>query len=250
MATTGLIGKRNIEALELDLEAPDEIYAGVETLLRVRIANRRRFLPAFLIRAELDGYSTLLPYLPCAASDSATLLISFPHRGVQRFATIRVASAFPVAFFRRARALTLDGEVLVFPAPRPLAGPISGEGVKPRGESHSLARHGQQGEIARISDYTGAESLKRIHWKLSARHEELKVKELEDLASEPVMIDPEQLPGAGLEERLGSAVWLIARLLRAGRPVGLRLGALRIPPAIGRDQKLKLLRALALYGCA
>jgi len=100
--------------------------------------------------------------------------------------------------------------------------------------------------IAGIYDYTGTEPLKRIHWRLSARHDVLKVKELESDASEPVIIAPEELTGANWEERLSKAAWLIDRTLRSGRPVGLRLGKSLLAPGSGREHKLKLLRALAL----
>ncbi|MBE0599494.1 MAG: DUF58 domain-containing protein, partial [Desulfuromonadales bacterium] len=106
---------------------------------------------------------------------------------------------------------------------------------------------GYEGDVSRIGDYHG-EPLKLIHWKLSARLGELKVRELSGPTREPVLIDPSQLPGPGLEERLSCASYLVNRLQREGCPVGLRLGDSILPPEFGRAHRLRLLSALGRHG--
>lgn len=246
MASTGFAGKRNIEGYQLELDAPDEVYAGSKTLLTLRIANRRRFFPAFLLRVELDDAAVLLPFIPARSSGSVTLPYCPGRRGHNRIEQMRISSPFPVAFFVRRHTFVLDGDILAFPAPRPLPYLLSATGKEAHRPGPSSAQRGNQGVVAGIFDYTGNEPLKRIHWRLSARHDSLKVKELESDASEPVIIVPAELPGASWEERLSGAAWLIDRTLRSGRPVGLRLGSSLLAPGSGRDHKLKLLRALAL----
>jgi uncharacterized protein (DUF58 family) len=246
MASTGVAGKRNIEGYQLELDAPDEVYAGVATLLTLRITNRRRFFPALLLRVELGDAAVLLPYIPGKATGSVTLPYCPPRRGHNRIEHLRISSPFPVAFFVRSHTFSLDGDIVAFPAPRPLPYLLGAAGNEPQRPGSSSAQRGNQGVIAGIYDYTGSEPLKRIHWRLSARHDTLKVKELESDATEPVIIVPEELPGANREERLSGAAWLIDRTLRSGRPVGLRLGQSLFAPGNGRDHKLKLLRALAL----
>lgn len=246
MASTGFAGKRNIEGYQLDLTVPDEVYAGSETLLTLRISNPRRFLPAFLLRVELAGTSVLLPFIPAQNRGSVTLPYTPARRGHNRIDQMRISSPFPVAFFVRRQTFALDGDILAFPAPRPLPSLLSASGKAAHRPGQSSARRGNQGVVAGIFDYTGSEPLKRIHWRLSARHDSLKVKELESDASEPVIIVPAELPGATWEERLSGAAWLIDRTLRRGQPVGLRLGSGLLAPGSGREHKLKLLRALAL----
>jgi uncharacterized protein (DUF58 family) len=90
--------------------------------------------------------------------------------------------------------------------------------------------------------------LKLIHWKISARQDQLKVKELSSLTASPLIIDPLRMPGTNLEERLGGACWLVKTLCRSGRSVGLQLDSGRIPPACSRQHQLRLLGALARYG--
>lgn len=246
MALTGVAGKRNIEGYTLDLDAPDEIYSGFATLLRLRIVNHHRYLPAFLLHVELDGSTILIPQISAGASTEVVLPYRPYRRGHNRIEHIRVSSPFPVAFFVRHNTFLLDGDIIAFPAPRSLPNPASAADNQADQTGHATDRRGHQGEISGIADYTGIEPLKRIHWRLSARHDTLKIKELESDASDPVIVEPSRLTGNDLEERLSGAAWLIDRHLRNGRPVGLRLGPLTIAPATGRVHKLKLLRALAL----
>ena len=90
--------------------------------------------------------------------------------------------------------------------------------------------------------------MKLIHWRLSAKHEEFKVKEMSATFREPVIIDIDAMPGSGVEERLSSAAFLVNRLIRANRPVGLKLADRTIPPALSREHRLGLLAELAVYG--
>lgn len=246
MAVSGVLGRSNLFGLELQAEIADEVYAGIETLVTLRLRNRRRRLPACLLRLELAGGTASCPMLLPHGELRLPLPVTFPHRGVQPLGAIRVNSPFPINFFVRSIALPHAGEVTVFPAPRAVPHPGGGRSRSAPGEA--WRGKGYEGELTRIGDYRGSEPLKMIHWKLSARHDQLKVKELSAAATPPLLIDLAQLPGRGLEERLEAASWLIAQATRAGQPVGLRLEGATIPAASGRPHKLHLLGALARYG--
>jgi uncharacterized protein (DUF58 family) len=86
-----------------------------------------------------------------------------------------------------------------------------------------------------------------IHWKLSARGDDLLVKEFGRHAAPPLVIDLDTLAGNTLEERISQAAWLVRRWVHQ-RPVGLCRGGRTIPPASGRVQGAVLLKELALYG--
>ena len=67
-------------------------------------------------------------------------------------------------------------------------------------------------------------------------------------AIEPVILEVDLIPGRDLEERLSRCAFLINRLLKGGRPVGLKLADRIIAPALTRVHRLKLLGELAVYG--
>jgi len=97
-----------------------------------------------------------------------------------------------------------------------------------------------------IADYHRQVPLRAVHWKLSARHQDLKIKQLSSSGAEPVVIDLAELSG-NLEARLSQACYLVRELLRRQRPVGLKLGGRTIAAECGRRQRLRLLTELAGY---
>lgn len=100
--------------------------------------------------------------------------------------------------------------------------------------------------MERIVEYTGREPLKQIHWKLSARGDDFKVKEYGEPAGEPLLIEPDKLTGS-LEERISKAAWLV-RTFGEKRAVGLSLGDELVLPQHGKRQVRRLLGVLAVYG--
>jgi uncharacterized protein (DUF58 family) len=106
---------------------------------------------------------------------------------------------------------------------------------------------GSEGEIRSIRAYSG-EPLRQIHWRLSARQRQWLVKVQAGSADTPLLVDPDQLPGATLEERLSGACWLVREGLRRQRPTGLRLGGRSFAAASGRSHLLRLLAELARHG--
>jgi uncharacterized protein (DUF58 family) len=246
MAVSGVVGWLNIRHLAIDLRIPDEIYRDIPTQLVIRISNQRRWLPSFLLRVIICGETLAVPYLPGSAPLSRQLVHTFGQRGMVPVGPAFVVSPFPINFFVRASQLPLTAGVLVFPPPRRLSHPGAAERHRHQGASLSPQR-GVDGETVAIGDYTGREPLKLVHWRLSAKHPDLKVKHGAQPAGEPLTIDLAALPGT-LEERLAGATYLVNRLIRLGRPVGLLLDGRNIPPEMSRQHRLRLLKELAVYG--
>jgi len=247
MAVSGLMGWLNIRGVEVTLTVPDEVYAGVETLVAVDLHSRRRFLPSFLLVVRLCDTDALCTVLERGGSRRLSFLHAFPERGLHEVTSATVGSSFPVHFFVRRRQVPVSASFAVFPAPRVYTIPVS---AAPPDVGRELAPlvPGYDGELVKISDYRGGESLRLIHWRLSAKHEVFKVKELSSTADEPVLVEPELLPGRTLEERLSHGAYLVNRLLKGGRPVGLKVGARTVPPGNTRRHRLHLLGELAVYG--
>lgn len=247
MSITGLAGMLNIKGLTPELLPPEEVFAGVVTSFRLRIHNTKRWLPSFLIRAECeDGQGVTIPLLPRAGFATGDIALTFPRRGHAVINRITVSSPFPVNFFTRYWVFPVEAAFVVFP--HLVQGTASGDGVEAR-QAGVSARHerGLDGELERITVYSGSEPLRMIHWKHSARANDLFVKQFGRQAAAPLMIDLEKLSGQNLEERISRAAWLVRRWVQE-RPVGLKLDTHTIPSATGHRQGLILLTELALYG--
>ncbi len=247
MSVSGVLGKWNLAKVDFRFLLPDEIYDGKPTLLGVELINRRRWLPIFLMEITIADRTVFFPLVDPLQGRHKSVEITLVGRGRQPLPEVSVRSRFPVNFFIRTQGLVIAQDATVFPAPQACADlhqidPGGGAGTQQNWQK------GHEGDINRIVDYQGGEPLKSIHWKLSARHDRLKVKELSASTRKPVVLDLEQLPGTNLEQRLRHACYLISLWLRDGWPVGLKAGTLELPPAVGKTHKLLLLQTLAHYG--
>lgn len=249
MAVSGLMGHWNLKKIHVRLEPPEEIYAGLETLIRVHLENRRRILPVFLLDVSFEpdtGHSAHIMMAGRNRHESLSVPAMFPQRGIHTRHRLILSSAFPINFFVRQRIIELKHDITVFP--RPVACQHSTTTDQAHRDGTNMGqRKGTEGDISRIGNYQGNEPLKMIHWKLSARHDSLKTKELTQVQRPPVEIDPLSLPGANLEQQLSCAAFLIRDRMRDNQAVGLKLGSTTLPPELGPGHKIRLLKELAIY---
>ncbi|MDK2847274.1 MAG: hypothetical protein PWP34_627 [Desulfuromonadales bacterium] len=153
MAVSGWLGRNNLARLNVEVQLPQEIYDGVETLVTVRLYNRQRWFPACLLGLDYHGGKAWCPLLPRRSSVRLSLAVTFHGRGLQPLPAVRVRSTFPINFFVRSVALPVAGDVLVFPRPIPVdKTAASAAGV---GQGELAAEKGYEGDLTRIDDYRG-----------------------------------------------------------------------------------------------
>lgn len=248
MAVSGIFGLRNLQRLELSVKFPDEIYCGIPAQLTIQIRSARNVLPHYLLTFIIHGGATDVPVLGAQERIERKLLVTFEKRGAATISKAAVTSPFPVNFFVRSNLFSLNAACLVFPKPLPLAADWRHDTIKETG-AIAQSRKGSSGETESISAYTATEPLRQIHWKLSARHDELLIKEMSAESGKPVTIDLDALPG-GVETRLSHATYLINSLIAAGVAVGLKSGGNNFPPGVSRSQRLQMLGELANHAAA
>jgi uncharacterized protein (DUF58 family) len=246
MSVTGVAGMYNIKRLFPGLIPPEEIFAGIPAPFRLSLHNSKTYLPSFIITVDSPAAQTaLFPMVRQNSTEQTTVLITFDRRGTIPLGRITIRSPYPVGFFTRYWSFEIPQTVTVFP--RPLAASSGGNGDESPAAGTGLRRErGLSGELEQIYPYSGAEPLRMIHWKHSARSDDLLVKGFGRTVAAPLMIDLKLLQGQGIEERLSRAAWLIQRWVRE-RPVGLQFGNRILPAGTGRRHGLQLLKELAMY---
>lgn len=245
MAVSGLLGQQNLQQVTVSCLPGQELYAGIQGSVTVKVFNQHRFWPVFLVRVEIAGHSFLAPIIPAGQGVSGHIPLTMARRGYQPLPDLRLCSCFPVNFFVRSRQWSDEQQLLVFPTPNTTTQPLAEAANLAVRVQESTAR-GSEGDIHSIGDYVPGDPLKTIHWKLSARQQNLKIKQLNRPLSESVVIDLDELPGE-VEARLSQGSYLINHHYRQGRAVGLRLADRRWEPALGDSHRYRLLKALALY---
>ncbi|WP_303720513.1 DUF58 domain-containing protein [Malonomonas rubra] len=246
MAISGLLGQQNLQRLAVKVIPLDDLFANLSGRVELELENRRRWLPAFLISVEIGSGATLFPLLPSRHCQRQPLSLTLSERGYQPLPEIWVRSCFPINFFVRSRCIFIEQQLLVFP--KPLAAELpSGGTASQQSRRREMPQPGIDGELRSVDSYRPSDPLKSIHWKLSARQNEYIVKRQTRLGAPSLLLNLEDFTGP-LEQRLGQCAFLINRLISQQQAVGLQMTDLLIPPAGGRNQRLKLLTELALYG--
>lgn len=248
MAVSGFFGRQNLKNISIDIEADEEVYAKSETGLRITVANKRRFLPLFLIRAQTMKSSVLFHYLDPGQKAAATIKATFDKRGINNTDSITLCSIFPFNFFERCVRLSSGIELIVLPEPMKCTLAQSAHEGKRQADGIQSENRGYESGIISLRPYQAGDPLRHIHWKAAAKTDKLLTKEFPSSNAEPVLINFDELDIADIETRISCTAYAIQRLIRQGTPAGLVIEKKIYKPALGSAHRLKMLKELALYG--
>ncbi len=183
--------------------------------------------------------------------------VPLTHRGQYRVDPMVVRTGDPFGLFESVASVGPGAAVLVYPQVQPLPGwtlPSAAiEGASAR------AQHGPHLTplVTSVRPYTPGDAFNRIHWRSSARHQELQVKEfdIEPSADLWVFADLDRAAHVGggeqatIETTVNAAAALAAHALADGRGVGMEAIGLRravIATDRGARQQHKILNLLAV----
>jgi uncharacterized protein (DUF58 family) len=257
-----------------------QVFFGEEITFEIEVANRKPLpLPWLQIEDELPDRVTLLKgKAEPTAEDRVILNNMFPinmyhrvtrrfpikcsQRGAFTFGPTRIHSGDLFGFFRRDMLIPQLNYLLVYPR----LVPLEKLGIASRqlfGDIR-LKRHLFQDPVltAGVRDYQSGDSLKRIHWKSTARLGKLQTKVYEPTTTVDISLF---LDVRTLKAPLWGSVYQLQELgiiavasvsqhaLKSGFRVGLyvnqitrfSLGMLKVPPSQHPDQMLHILEALA-----
>ena len=155
--------------------------------------------------------------------------VRFPRRGVHVLGPFRVTLVDPFGLVRRTLRIGDRSRVVVAPAVVELGGTVRAAGG-PGGSPHAVTTQRGQGADNLIArPYLPGDSMRRIHWRATARRGELMVREEEQEATPDATIVLDRsapryadrartAPGAdpGFEAAVGACVSVAARLVRDG----------------------------------
>jgi uncharacterized protein (DUF58 family) len=186
-------------------------------------------------------------------------------RGYYRLGSPTVTSGDIFGFYPRWRQFASADQVIVYPRIFPIE-ELGIPSLHPMGEARSIRRIFQDPtRTIGLRDYRPQDSLRHIHWKASARRQELQVKVFEPTTTLKVSLF---LAGDGypadsplceeeFELAVSTAASVAHHLIDQGTPVGLICNgcladsgqAIQIPPGGSRDQLMEILEALAKVTC-
>lgn len=234
---------RNLEGLSLQIGDADPVFAGQELEVPLLIHN-----PGTGWRRQLEVFDGERQYrVDVAPHKDTRLLLRLPttSRGWQKVPRLRVAGVFPLGLLRCWSWPCLTAKLLAYPAPV--------EQEMTRGDEDGI--HGRGSPAGRgIDDFAGLEEWRpgvpaqRIAWKQYSAGRGMLEKRFEAVSRNPAWLDFDAYPGLDTEARLSALCAKALEMERRGQAYGLKLGRVRIAPALGDRHLRELLTALALFG--
>jgi uncharacterized protein (DUF58 family) len=252
---SGILSRENVRGLEIELQAPGEVFANRPFSLGFKLKNRSRLVPRWflLFTVSRTAQPMLIPYLPRQGRSVGHIEMMVRTRGYQSFPRGHVSSLFPFGFFRKGVRYPVELEVLVFPEIFPAATASHPEDARQHGEDSSR-RAGWGHGLHSLRPFRHGDDPRGIHWKQTARTGNLVYMERESEQSRRLAIlfdngvgDLADEDARGRFERLVSeAATAALDYLARGYEVELVTRDRVLPFAGGPRQRLAVLEALAL----
>lgn len=258
LVVSGMLSTISLRPVKVERQLPKRFTAGEAGQVTLIVRNKKRLFNSYSLRIidhlrdNREAGRAFLLSLPCRSQVRLTYPCLFRRRGVYHFKEIKVSSRFPFGFFERSTYIKAPDHILVYPQTINLSRNIR-VAADPHGERES-AQKGQGSSLYGLREYTTSDSARNIHWKVSARIDNLIVREFEsdqrrryrlilnNHVAEPITDE--------LSERFEKAVILCASLakllLGMGYQVQLTTSSGRVPSDTGSAHLGRILRALAI----
>jgi uncharacterized protein (DUF58 family) len=182
-----------LRGLDLRRTLPSGICAGDPLVVHLELANTRRRIGSWAVtvreRVFCEGRSPVrpvgttefFPYVAAGGSSVRSYRGRLPHRGRYRWEPAQVGTRFPFGLFRREVSLGCGDALLVYPR----LGQLTQEWIKRRHDWFEASRRRQQRQSRVSGDFYGVrqwrhgDSRRWIHWRSTARHGTLVVRQFE-----------------------------------------------------------------------
>ncbi len=176
-----------LRRIDLKRNFPKRVTAGDPFSVEIVIVNTKRFLSSWVLKVsdQLNHmherltprvvFTRVPPQSDCSVHYQARLM----HRGRYRLGPLQVSSQFPLGLVERALVIQEKGEILVYPQ----MGELSVRWRNQTSSAHELVQHAPvrpgsfDDEFHRLREYRFGDDPRAIHWRTSARQNELMVRE-------------------------------------------------------------------------
>ena len=192
-----------LRGLEVRRDMPSSVGAGDLLVVNVTVTNPRRRLGGWAITVEdtigdEDGNflvpSTYFSFIPAGRSRETVYRARLPKRGIHAVGPIRITSRFPFGLVKRTVVLGETTHLVVSPRLGSLTPRwIARHRPAFEGAARRQVKHGRvEGEFHGVRPWHRGDNRRWIHWRASARHGELVVRQFEQPRDRDivVLVDP------------------------------------------------------------
>jgi len=181
--TSGIaLAARSLAGLEVEVHAPAETRQGQDTPVDLVVHNRGRSARWCLVASDehLGGATTWIGTVRPGERVTVTTVRGAPRRGEAHTGLAQLGSAAPFGVAERRRLRPVHAATLVLPRTEPLGSLTFVETTTSRDSAtRTEPRRGQGREYLSVREYRPGDPMRHVHWRLTARHGELMVREFE-----------------------------------------------------------------------
>jgi uncharacterized protein (DUF58 family) len=207
--------------LELRRSLPSgERLAGDDVYVRVELVGKRPLLPGRWLLRERIGKLGEREAPIVSRGRSGYVLEALP-RGRYVFGHAEAVIEDPLGLQRVEQRLQAPGALLVYPRLVDIDRLFSESGAHARDGRRLLLRRPSGFDLHSVREYEQGESLRKVHWRTTAKRGQLMVKELEDAPRDEVAVvldaDPAAVVGESFEMQVRAAGSILRAHARRGR---------------------------------
>ena len=190
------LSRRILRQLAVKRSVPSRIHAGDTFVTQLELANPREKISAWgviveddiaIIESGANGEPTnhrpavYFDYIRSNDSKRKSYVGRLPERGRYRFGKITLSTRFPCGFFRSSVDLDIASEMIVLPK----IGMLTAGWMTRQHEASETMLHRRHrssritGEFLGVRGWQHGDTKRWIHWRASARHDQLVVKQYE-----------------------------------------------------------------------
>lgn len=224
-----------VRPLQAHRQHPAVVHEGNAFTVHYTVDNGSRFTRHLIELVDdlpfvIDKHQAPVLVVPTIQQQAViTLQTVADWRGDHALGALTICSRWPFGLFASKKIIpATNHRILVYPSTFPLRSlPLADASQLQLDGWTTDARKGGQDVFIGIRDYRHGDSLRHVHWALSARHGELVVREFENIHRTEICIclnlHAQQNPGTGKHKPLEYAIRIAASVaeyaLRAGYPV-------------------------------
>jgi len=177
----------------------------------------------------------------CSLPATVSFEVPFERRGEHSLGPVEVAVTDSLGLMVTSGTVEATDEVLVFPPVYRLGGPDA--------FVRTLVPDAEDREsFDRLREYTPEDSLRDIHWKSSAKRDDLLVTEFDDDSEDRELLVATRAKAGDGDAMAAAAATVVVGALRSGFTVELATPGQRVPAGFGGRHRTRLLEALARTG--
>jgi uncharacterized protein (DUF58 family) len=207
--------------LELRRKLPTgERLEGDDVEVRIELLGERRLVPArWTLRERIGRLGEHV--VPLGLSGRTRYMLERLPRGRYAFGESVAVIEDPFGLERVERELAAPGALLVYPRLVELDRLFSESGARAQHGRRLLLQRASGFDLHSVRDYVHGDSLRKVHWRSTARRAQLMVKELEDAPRDEVAVvldaDPRAVLGESFDVQVRAAGSLLLAHVRRGR---------------------------------